>query len=368
MYNPQPGKKIYSVIAGSGSYIPTHKMLNEDFLHHVFYDTNGNKLERSNEEIIRKFAEITGILERRYVTSDLVTSDIASFAAQDAIISAGIDPETLDYIIVAHNFGDVSESIRRSDLVPALASRVKHRLGIKNPATVCYDLPFGCAGWLQGMIQADIYIRSGEAAKILVIGAETLSRICDPHDRDSMLYADGAGAVILEARQSDQPVGILAHTSHTYAAEQAYVLRMGKSNHPDQPSDEQLFLKMQGRGLYEHALKVVPLVIKESMLKAGLPVESMDMLLIHQANKKMVEAILRRLYEAYDIREVPQNIMPLTVSWLGNSSVATLPTLYDLISKNELPDYKFKQGDHLVFASVGAGVNINSVVYRIPGS
>lgn len=335
-------------------------------MHHVFYDDGGNKLEKPIEEIITKFSEITGITERRYVTADLVTSDIAFFAAEDALNNTGIDRETLDYIIVAHNFGDVSDSNRRSEFVPALASRVKHRLGIKNPATVCYDLPFGCAGWLQGVIQAEIYIRSGGAQRVLVVGAETLSRICDPHDRDSMLYSDGAGAVILEARRSDTPVGILSHSSYTYAGEQAYVLRMGKSNHPDYPQPDHLYLKMQGRALYEHALRVVPSVIKESIEKAGLAIADMNMLLIHQANKKMIEAILKRLFEAYGIHQVPENIMPLTVSWLGNSSVATIPTLYDLIRKNELSGYRFYGGEHLVFASVGAGVNINSLVYKIP--
>lgn len=368
MHKIKPGNQIYGVIIGSGSYIPPHRVTNGDFMHNVFYDDSGNKLERPNEEIIRKFTEITGIVERRYVTGDQVASDIASLAAAEAIVAAGIYPETLDYIIVAHNFGDIKEDNRRSEFVPALASRVKHRLGIKNPATICYDLPFGCAGWLQGMIQADIYIKSGEAARVLVIGAETLSRIADPHDRDSMLYADGAGAVILEARESEVPIGILSHSCHTYAAEQAYVLRMGKSNYPGYPPDGPLFLKMQGRALYEHALKVVHLVIRESIVKAGLDIENMDMLLIHQANKKMLEAILKRLFEAYDIRQVPENIMPLTVSWLGNSSVATLPTLYDLVQKKEIAGYGFNQGDYLVFASVGAGVNVNSVVYRVPGA
>ena len=112
-------------------------------------------------------------------------------------------PRQLDYILVAHNFGDVTEDNRRSDFVPTLAARVKHKLGIENPTTIAYDLPFGCPGWLQGVIQADYYLRSGDAKRVLVIGAETLSRVCDPHDRDSMIYADGAGAILLEARESD---------------------------------------------------------------------------------------------------------------------------------------------------------------------
>lgn len=362
---PDNQNQLYSIITGSGSYLPTRIVRNEDFLSHTFYDEGCQKLELPNEEIIRKFSQITGIFERRYVDNNLVTSDIAFFAAKAAIEDAGIDPETLDMIIVAHNFGDIREDNPRSEFVPALASRVKHHLGITNSKTVCYDLPFGCPGWLQGVIQADIYIRSGQAKKVLVIGAETLSRISDPHDRDSMIYSDGAGAIILEARQSATPIGILSHSSHTYTG-QVYVLKMGRSNNPEYRSPDRLFLKMHGRTLYEQALKTVPAVIKESMEKAGLPIANMDLLLIHQANKKMDEAILKRLYEAFDVQDVPQNIMPLTVSWLGNSSVATLPTLYDLIRKKEIPGYRFNAGEYLVFASVGAGVNVNSVVYRVP--
>jgi 3-oxoacyl-[acyl-carrier-protein] synthase-3 len=361
-----PEKKIYTVIIGSGSYLPSQIISNNDFINHSFYDENGHILSRATDEIIPKFSDITGILERRYVTADLVASDIAVFAAEDAIANANIDAETLDYIIVAHNFGDIKEDNRRSEFVPALASRVKHRLGIKNPDTVCYDLPFGCAGWLQGVIQADFYIHAKQAKRVLVIGAETLSRICDPHDRDSMLYADGAGALIVEARESDTPVGILAHSSRTYA-EHAFILRMDRSNNPDYEPADQLFLKMQGRTLYEQALKIVPQVIKESLEKAGVQIESISKILIHQANKKMMEAILKRTYEEFCIKQIPENVMPITVSWLGNSSVATLPTLYDLISKDQLTGHQFTNGGIMIFASVGAGVNVNSVIYKIPG-
>src|ERR1700743_395937 len=130
MPTPKPGTQLYSVITGSGSYLPTNIVRNEDFMAHTFYDECGNKLERPNEEIIRKFSEITGIFERRYVTADLVASDIGFFAAIEALSDAGTDPETLDQIIVAHNFGDIREDNRRSEFVPTLASRVKHRLGI----------------------------------------------------------------------------------------------------------------------------------------------------------------------------------------------------------------------------------------------
>lgn len=355
----------YAVIVSSGSYIPTQRILNEYFLNHSFYDSDGKKLEKSNEEVIKKFSDITGIFERRYVTDDLVASDIGALAAKNTLQSATIDPETLDYIIVAHNFGDVRADNRRSDFVPALASRVKLKLGINNPNTVCYDLPFGCAGWLQGVIQADFFIKSGEANRVMVIGAETLSRICDPHDRDSMIYADGAGAVILEARESKSPIGILTHKTHTNASDYTFVLKMGPSYNPNYPGED-LFLKMHGRVLYEHALKAVPSVIKESIDKAGLNLSDIDKVLIHQANNKMDEAILKRVFIEYGIKEIPKHIMPMSISWLGNSSVATVPTLYDLVAKGKMEDYKFRPGSTIILAAVGAGVNINSVVYKIP--
>ena len=354
----------YSVIVGTGSYIPTTRVHNDEFLRHRFHDSTGVLLDQPNEEIVRKFEQITGISERRYVTDDLVTSDIAYYAAVDALESSGISKETLDYVILAHNFGDVRANNRRADFVPSLAARVKHKLGIQNPRTVAYDVIFGCPGWLQGMIHADYYLKAGDAKRILVIGAEILSRLSDPHDRDSMIYADGAGAAIVEARQSDKPVGILSHAVRS-EAQHAYMLYMGGSNKPDGRGDE-LFLKMQGHKLYAYALGAVPGVVKESIEKAGLSLSSISKVLLHQANGKMDEAILKRLHSLYGEEKVAEHIMPMTISWLGNSSVATLPTLLDLLLKGRLENHELAKGDNVVFASVGAGMNINSLVYRMP--
>jgi 3-oxoacyl-[acyl-carrier-protein] synthase-3 len=169
--------KLYSVITGTGCYIPTNRIKNEDFLKNQFYDKEGIKLDKTNQEIIDKFFEITTIGERRYASDDQVTSDIAYYAAVAALDSAKISKEELDYIIVAQNFGDTRKDLKRMDAVPSLASRVKHKLGIKNPDTIAYDLLFGCPGWLQASIQADYLIRSGDARKVLVIGADILSRV-----------------------------------------------------------------------------------------------------------------------------------------------------------------------------------------------
>jgi len=356
---------MYSIITGTGSYIPTKKVCNRDFLQNVFYDSSGNKFERTSKEIIEKFVQITEIKERRYVTDDLVVSDIAFFAAEDALESSKIDRESLDYIIVAHNFGDVRADHKISDFVPSIASRVKHKLSIRNPQTIAYDLPFGCPGWLQGMIQADYFLKSGDARRALVIGADTLSRISDPHDRDSMLYADGAGATIVEAITSKEPVGILSHDTRSDTLDHAYMLRMEKSYNPDCNSNG-LYLKMNGHKLYEYAIKIVPQVVKKCIEKAGLFLSDVKKVLIHQANAKMDEAILRRLYLLYKEKKVPQGVMPMIISKLGNSSVATVPTMLDLLLKKRLRNHDLKKGDIVVFASVGAGMNVNAMVYKMP--
>ena len=358
-------KGIYSIITGTGSYIPEKIIKNEDFLSREFYAPDGARIDRPKTDIIKKFEEITGIKERRYVTDDLNASDIAYLAAKDCLETSGTNKESLDYIIVAHNFGDVSAGNRKSDFVPTLASRVKHKLRIENPRTIAYDLSFGCPGWLQGMIQADYYLRSGDAQKILVIGAETLSRVSDPHDRDSMIYSDGAGATQLEAVQSDAPLGMLSRATRTDTFEHAFMLWMGRSYNPGYPGDD-LLLKMNGHKLYEYALKTVPLVVKESIDKAGLGIEDISKVLIHQANEKMDEAILQRLFRLYGRKDAPKDIMPMTISWLGNSSVATLPTMLDLILKRKLGKIGLSRGEYFVLASVGAGMNINSVVYKMP--
>jgi 3-oxoacyl-[acyl-carrier-protein] synthase-3 len=358
-------RSIYSVITGTGSYIPPRCVRNEDFLSNVFYDTDGQKLPKENSEIIDKFFQITTISERRHLDDDLLTSDMGANAAAEAISSAGIDKEDLDYIIVAHNFGDVRHAVRRVDAVPSLAARVKHKLGIVNPDTVAYDLLFGCPGWLQAAIQADYLIKSGDAKKVLIIGADTLSRVSDPHDRDSMLYADGAGATILEGVESESPVGILAHKTRSDTLSDSGMLFMDRSYNPDIENRDDIFLKMYGRKLYQYAIEKVPPTIKECLEKSKINISEIKKALIHQANGKMDDAILKRLFKLYDISNVPDDIMPMTISWLGNSSVATIPTLLDLILKSKLQPHEIQKGDNLVFASVGAGMNINVLVYRM---
>ena len=347
-------------ITGVGSYIPEIKVANTDFGEHVFLNEDGSPFGYPNEVVIGKFKSITGIEKRRYAAPEQSTSDLAFLASKKAIESAGIDPETIDYIIFAHNFGDVKHGAIQSDIIPSLATRVKQKLQIKNPKCVAYDILFGCPGWIEGVLQANAFIKSGMAKRCLVIGAETLSRVVDPHDRDSMIYSDGAGATVIEA--SDDETGLLSYESATYALDEAGYLFFGKSYNPTLDEDTR-YIKMHGRKIYEFALSEVPSAMKSCLDKSGLSIDDVKKILIHQANEKMDEAIIHRFYKLFD-RSVPKDIMPMSIHELGNSSVATVPTLFDLLINGKIENQELHKGDILLFASVGAGMNVNAFVYR----
>ena len=352
---------ISSVITGTGSYIPKIKKENKKFLEHCFLNADGTKIPNENDVIIDKFKDITGIEERRYATDENNSSDLGFYAAQKAIEDANIDPEELDYIILAHNFGDVKSTAIQSDILPSLATRVKHRLGIQNPNCVAYDILFGCPGWIEGVIQAQAFIKSGIASKVLVIGAETLSRVVDKFDRDSMIYSDGAGACIVE-KSDNQESGILSHATQTFAKDEAYHLFFGKSYHTDEDADVR-YIKMHGRKIYEFALKNVPAAMKKVLDETDISINEVKKIFIHQANEKMDEAIIKRFYRLYKT-PIPEGVMPMSIHKLGNSSVATVPTLLDLVLKGNISNHEVKKGDIFIFASVGAGMNINAIVYR----
>ena len=357
-------KRVYTKIVGTGSYIPTRAIGNDYFRNYTFFDPGTKQpLEKSNDEIIQKFREITNISERRWISDEMNNSDMATLAVKDALESAKIDPETLDFIIVGHNFGDVNPISTRVDILPSLANRVKAKLGIINPACFCHDIISGCPGWTQGMITADAYIRSGMAKRGIVVGTDVLSRISDPHDRDTMIYADGAGATIVEAIESDEPTGILSHSSRSDSVHYWNLLTNGKSFNPELKGNDQ-FIKMAGHKLYVYALNFVPGVVKDSIEKAGLHLSDIKKVVIHQANEKMDEAILKNVFKLYHEKHIPAGIMPMSIEKLGNSSTATVPTLLDTILKGRMENQVINAGDHIILCSVGAGMNINSIVYK----
>ena len=350
-----------SKITGTGCYIPTVIQENANFLKHQFLNEDGTLINSQNDVIIDKFKTITGIEERRYASEDYSTSDIAFFAAQKAIEDSGVNPEELDYIILAHNFGDVKSAAIQSDILPSLATRVKHKLQIENPNCVAYDILFGCPGWIEGVIQAQAFIKAGMAKKTLVIGAETLSRVVDKHDRDTMIFSDGAGACILEQTENDE-ARILSHATQTFAKDEAFYLYFGNSYDKNEDPDVR-YIKMNGRKIYEFALNNVPQAMKTALDKSKVDINDVKKVFIHQANEKMDEAIIKRFYRLYK-KQVPEGVMPMNIHKYGNSSVATVPTLLDLVLKGQIENQEVNKGDIVIFASVGSGMNINAIVYK----
>lgn len=349
-----------SKIIGTGAYIPSNIIRNEDFLSHSFFDEKKNALNQSNSLIVEKFKQITGIKERRYADSNISSSGMGMIAAEQAILNAGIDREQLDCIIVAHNYGDISEFGAPRQMVPSVASKIKHLLGIKNVQCIPYDLIFGCPGWVQGLIQADLYIKSGEAKNCLIIGAETLSRVLDNTDRDSMIFSDGAGAVIIQATQGEG--GLLSKAVQSDTREELEYIYADGSNSGE--IVESKFIKMKGRKVYEYALTHVPTAMKDCLEKSGHTISDLKMVFLHQANTKMDEAIIERFFQLCGVTHLPDNIMPMNIAHLGNSSVATIPTLLHQVVNGEMQGYNLREGDLIMFASVGAGMNINAVTYK----
>ena len=177
-----------------------------------------------------------------------------------------------------------------------------------------------------------------------------------------MIYSDGAGACILAYSDSSKK-GILGHAAQTFTLDEAHFLFNGSSYNPSE-SPSTHYIKMYGRKIYEFALNHVPLAMKAALDKSGVPIEKIKKVLIHQANEKMDEAIVQRFYKLYK-KPYPKDIMPMSIHKLGNSSVATVPTLYDLLMKGEIENQSLNKGDIILFASVGAGMNINAISYRM---
>ena len=196
----------------------------------------------------------------------------------------------------------------------------------------------------------------------MVVGSDTLSRAVDPHDRTAMIFADGAAAVVLEAKEDEHKYGILNHATLSYNGDEMNYLVNGSSLNPDYVGSIKN-INMKGRKVYEFVLKNVPAAIKELLDESSLSITDIDKILLHQANAKMDHAMIERLYKLYGIG-IPENVDPMTVQFLGNTSVATVPTMFDLIKENKLAPHQFHANDKILMASVGASMNINAVIYQ----
>ena len=175
-----------------------------------------------------------------------------------------------------------------------------------------------------------------------------------------MIYADGAGATIIE--KSNDNGGILSHKTVTYTSEgEADFIFYGTANNKVGDSK---YIKMQGRKVYEFALSKVPLALKSCLELSGRPLRELKKIFLHQANLKMDEAIIKRFYGLYN-KKMPEKILPMNIKEFGNSSVATVPTLFDLVKNKKYYGHTLKENDLILFASVGAGMNINAIAYQV---
>ncbi len=352
-----------TIIIGSGCYLPENIIDGSYFKDSVFFDDNNERINKPIDEIIKKFVDITEIEKRRYANQEQFNSDLGYFAAVEAIEDAGIDKESLDYIIYANNFGDVDDS-GMANFMPSLSAKLKNKLGIKNRKCINYDMIFGCPGWVEALILADILIKANKAKNILVVGGETLSKVTDPFDRNKLIFADGAGAVVVTATDEEN-VGVITSETLCDNGEELCYLENSPSLNLD-ADQSKLYIRMRGRKIYEYALKNVPDAIKATIDKANLTIEDIDKILIHQANAKMDYAMISRLFKLYGHKDYNHDIAPMTIQELGNSSVATVPTLFNLIRKGKMEGQSFTPDTNILFTSVGAGMNINCIVYKFP--
>lgn len=352
-----------SKITGTGSAMPSRVITNDYFLDHTFYTKEGKKNEKSTAAIIQKLEEISGIKERRFIPEEEPSVEILFQACSNAIQDAGIDKNEIDGLIVAHNAGNMlPNQVGVFHTVPNLAAVVKNKLGVTNHQCHAYDILFGCPGWLQGVIQANRLIESGEATHVLVAGLEIASRLLDPNDVDSLLMADGCGATIVSKSESKDK-GVLAHAMFSHTEEDLNNITLGASLNRE--TTGHCFFKMNGQRVYKYATTWLPQVIRQALDKVEITPSEVDYFFFHQANAKMLRVIASNLMDLYGITDQQYvNKIPSSISFLGNTSVATIPMLFDLVNKQQMEGFTLKEGQTYVFASVGAGMHCNAVVYK----
>lgn len=350
------------ILKGTGTHLPERIIKNDYFLDHQFMSPDGVVSDKPQAEIIAKLETITGIKERRYISEKGDSVPLLVAASLKTIKDAGIDKNQIDGIIVAHNAGNMLEGRDGFHTVPNFAAILKNKLAITNYECFAYDILFGCPGWLQGIIQAKQAIEAGDATNVLVVGIEVASRLLDPHDLDSMILADGCGAAII-SKSDVKDKGILSYATFSHAQEDMSCIYLDKSYNKE--LNAPTLFKMNGKDVYRYATVWVPKVIKKALDKVGLDSDDVDMFLFHQANGKMLHAFANNLATMYGKEGSSfEGKIPTTIEFTGNTSVATIPTMLALILKNELGNYKIKEGQTVVMASVGAGMHCNAIVYK----
>ncbi len=297
-------------VIGIGSALPEHIVTNKDF--EAYLDTTDAWIQRR-----------TGIRERRHLNGSVTLTDLALEACRDALQDAGRDGTDVDHVIVA--------TFTPDRLMPGLAPKLAKLLGTNGAGAI--DVNAACAGFLYGLDQCAALIESGRVKLAVVVGAEALSRVTDLHDRGTaILFADGAAAVVVEAAEIEHGCAPFVLASDGGHGDLLYAER-----------DERL-LRMEGQEVYRHAVERMVEATAEALRRAGLGVEDVDVLIVHQANQRIIDAAARRL-------GVPEAKVFANVETIANTSSASIPLA---LHHAELAG-RLKPGDTVALAAFGGG-------------
>ena len=319
-----------SVLIGSGSALPRRALGNEEL---------SRMVDTSDEWIVER----TGIYNRHIAADDETTSSLATDAARMALAAAGVEAGSIDLIVLATATPDQT--------FPATATIVQDKLGCNGG--MAFDVAAVCSGFLYAVGIADSMLRSGMANRALVIGSETFSRILDWEDRTTcVLFGDGAGAVVLEAREEtgDAPRGILATRLHADGAHNQLLYVDGGPS----TTGEVGKLRMKGREVFRHAVVNLAEVLKEVLEEAGVAIDDIDWLVPHQANARILEATAKKL-------NLSREKVVMTVGQHANTSAASVPLALDAAIR----DGRIKEGDLVILEAMGGGFTWGASLIRI---
>ncbi len=324
----------FARVAGTGSYLPEQRLTNQDLVERLAK----SGLETSDEWITTR----SGISARHFAAENELTSDLAVKAAQAALTSAGITSEDLDLIILSTSTPDHLGGF------PSTACVVQDKLGA-HTACAAFDVQAVCAGFTYALATADAFIRCGSYKKVLVIGAETFSRILNFQDRGTcVLFGDGAGAVVLEA--SNEP-GILATALHADGSQRNILCVPGRAGNGEVHGSP--FMTMDGQAVFKLAVKVLEQVAHEVLEKANLKPEQIDWLVPHQANIRIMEGTAKKMGMSMDK-------VIVTVHEHGNTSAASIPLALDAGVRSG----QIQRGQHLLLEGVGGGFAWGAVALK----
>lgn len=352
-------------IKSIGHYLPDKLLENTEFLLQNFRFKGSSLMpEADSASIVEKFEEVTGIKSRYYRNQNETASQMGIYAAKNAMDKANVDAQELELIIFAHNWGDQKyvDGKIQYDMLPNLASKVKHELNIDSMDCTAFDINFGCTGFIEGLKIAEALMIVQNKKLALVIGADTVSSVIDPEDINSMLFGDGAGAAVLSSQTSE---GINAEIicSKTFSickADNKY-LRMEKTT--PQNSNNNLRLKMDGTKVFQTAIHFVPELLKSMFHDSNMSPSDMKYLILHQANPKMMHCLKAKISQELGLPN--DSYMPVMVDKMGNNSVASIPIVLSSLMKNAFDFPAPQTKDKLFLCSFGAGMHVNGMVLEL---